>query len=73
MSSLATTGLAPLHKTAAAAAVVAAKGINHAFDIGAARKQVLFDIDFRLDRGEFVILTGPSGAGKPFIPFGFQT
>ena len=53
-----------MHKTAASAVVVVAKGINHAFDVGSARKKVLFDIDFRLDRGEFVILTGPSGAGK---------
>ena len=64
MSSFATAGLAPLHRTASAAAVVAAKGVNHTFDVGSARKQVLFDIEFRLDRGEFVILTGPSGAGK---------
>ncbi len=41
-----------------------ARQVNFAFDAGSARKQVLFDIDFVLDRGEFVILTGPSGAGK---------
>jgi putative ABC transport system ATP-binding protein len=44
--------------------VVAARKVSHAFDTGAARKQVLFDVDFELGRGEFVILTGPSGAGK---------
>jgi putative ABC transport system ATP-binding protein len=43
---------------------VIARGVNFAFDTGSARKQVLFDIDFVLERGEFVILTGPSGAGK---------
>jgi putative ABC transport system ATP-binding protein len=43
---------------------VVARGVNFAFDAGSARKQVLFDIDFILERGEFVILTGPSGAGK---------
>jgi len=43
---------------------VIARQVNFAFDAGSARKQVLFDIDFVLDRGEFVILTGPSGAGK---------
>jgi putative ABC transport system ATP-binding protein len=49
---------------ALAAPVVAARKVSHAFDAGSARKQVLFDIDFVLERGEFVILTGPSGAGK---------
>jgi putative ABC transport system ATP-binding protein len=64
MSDLAIRGLAPVHKTAPAEAAVVAKGVNYAFDVGSARKQVLCDIDFRLDRGEFVIFTGPSGAGK---------
>lgn len=41
-----------------------ARQVNFAFDGGSARKQVLFDVDFVLERGEFVILTGPSGAGK---------
>jgi putative ABC transport system ATP-binding protein len=44
--------------------VVVARSVNYAFDSGSARKNVLFDIDFSLGRGEFVILTGPSGAGK---------
>src|SRR5271154_1064693 len=43
---------------------VAAKKLSYAFDIDTAPKHVLFDIDFTLARGEFVILTGPSGAGK---------
>ena len=64
MSRLATRGIAPLCQTASAEAVVVAKNINYAFDVGSARKQVLFDVDFQLQRGEFVILTGPSGAGK---------
>jgi putative ABC transport system ATP-binding protein len=64
MSSLAIRGVAPLCQTATAEAVVVAKGINYAFGFGSARKQVLFDVDFQLERGEFVILTGPSGAGK---------
>jgi len=64
MSDLAALALAPSRKNVSAASVVVAKGINYAFDAGSARKQVLFDIDFRLERGEFVILTGPSGAGK---------
>lgn len=53
-----------LQPEAAQAPVVVARGVNYAFDSGAARKNVLFDIDFSLNRGEFVILTGPSGAGK---------
>jgi putative ABC transport system ATP-binding protein len=63
MSDVAALGLS-LRQPAPAAPVVTAKGVNYAFDAGAARKQVLFDIEFRLERGEFVILTGPSGAGK---------
>jgi putative ABC transport system ATP-binding protein len=54
----------PLAGAARAAPVVVARKVGHAFDTGAARKQVLFDVDFALERGEFVILTGPSGAGK---------
>ncbi|HTT82251.1 MAG TPA: ATP-binding cassette domain-containing protein [Rhizomicrobium sp.] len=54
----------PLAGAARAAPVVVARNVDHAFDTGAARKQVLFDVDFTLERGEFVILTGPSGAGK---------
>jgi putative ABC transport system ATP-binding protein len=46
------------------AAVVAARGLGYAFDIDTAPKEVLHDIDFTLAPGEFVILTGPSGAGK---------
>lgn len=47
-----------------AAPVVVARKVSYAFDAGAARKQVLVEVDFTLERGEFVILTGPSGAGK---------
>ena len=54
----------PSRSTLGSAPAVIARQVNFAFDAGSARKQVLFDIDFVLDRGEFVILTGPSGAGK---------
>jgi putative ABC transport system ATP-binding protein len=54
----------PSRSTRGSAPAVIARQVNFAFDAGSARKQVLFDIDFVLDRGEFVILTGPSGAGK---------
>jgi putative ABC transport system ATP-binding protein len=43
---------------------VVTRGLSYAFDIETAPKDVLHDIDFTLARGEFVILTGPSGAGK---------
>src|SRR5215469_17013362 len=56
--------LAPLQGSLSAVPVVLAKGVDYSFGAGSARKQVLFDIDFQLERGEFVILTGPSGAGK---------
>jgi putative ABC transport system ATP-binding protein len=47
-----------------AAEVVVARKVSHAFDTATAPIQVLFDVDFALRQGEFVILTGPSGAGK---------
>lgn len=53
-----------LRTAASQAHVVVARGVSYSYDVGSARKNVLFDIDFRLGRGEFVILTGPSGAGK---------
>ena len=49
---------------AARPVAVAAKNISYAFDVNAVPKQMLFGIDLVLERGEFVILTGPSGAGK---------
>lgn len=44
--------------------VVEAKGLNHWFGEGSARKQALFDIDLALERGSFTVLMGPSGSGK---------
>jgi putative ABC transport system ATP-binding protein len=49
---------------ASRAVAVAARDVGYAFDQDSARKKVLFGIDLMLERGEFVILTGPSGAGK---------
>ena len=46
------------------APAVKATGVSHTFEGGDQKKRVLSDIDFTLKRGEFVILTGPSGAGK---------
>ncbi|MBL9084110.1 MAG: ATP-binding cassette domain-containing protein [Planctomycetales bacterium] len=39
-------------------------GLCHTFGEGELRKQVLFDNDLQLARGEIVIMTGPSGSGK---------
>ena len=64
MSDLAALGLGSPQRDLAAAPVVVTRGINYSFGTGSARKQVLYGIDFQLERGEFVILTGPSGAGK---------
>jgi putative ABC transport system ATP-binding protein len=39
-------------------------GVSHAYGGGSSRKLVLTKIDLSIAPGEFVILTGPSGAGK---------
>ncbi len=39
--------------------------LNHSFGHGELAKQVLFDNDLELTRGETVIMTRPSGSGKP--------
>lgn len=38
--------------------------LNHYYGQDALRKQVLFDINLQIDRGEIAIVTGPSGSGK---------
>lgn len=38
--------------------------LNHYYGQGSLRKQVLFDINLDIARGEIVIMTGPSGSGK---------
>jgi putative ABC transport system ATP-binding protein len=38
--------------------------LNYFFGQGSLRKQVLFDINLSIPRGQIVILTGPSGSGK---------
>lgn len=43
---------------------VAIEGLQHHFGSGTLRKQVLFDINLTIHRGEIVLLTGPSGSGK---------
>lgn len=38
--------------------------LNHYYGQGSLRKQVLFDINLQIDRGEIIIMTRPSGSGK---------
>lgn len=43
---------------------VQVRNLNFFFGSGELRKQVLFDINLDLPRGQIVIMTGPSGSGK---------
>lgn len=45
-------------------APIVTKKLGHSFGSGETRKQVLFDIDLTIDRGELTILMGASGSGK---------
>ncbi|MEM9355000.1 MAG: ATP-binding cassette domain-containing protein [Pseudomonadota bacterium] len=45
-------------------APIVTKRLGHSFGVGEAKKQVLFDIDLEIGRGELTILMGASGSGK---------
>ena len=45
-------------------AVVQARGVNFWFGDGELRRQILFDVEFAIQPGEVVLLTGESGSGK---------
>ena len=47
--------------------VVEARGLNHWFGAGEARKQALYDVNLSLNRGSFTVLMGPSGSGKTTV------
>jgi putative ABC transport system ATP-binding protein len=53
-----------MERTVDSGMIVVARGLNHWFGTGEARKQALFDIDLSLPRGSFTVLMGPSGSGK---------
>ncbi|MGA2619976.1 MAG: ATP-binding cassette domain-containing protein [Thermoguttaceae bacterium] len=54
----------PIADNGASRAALRARGLNHYFGEGELRKQVLFDNNLEVARGEIVIMTGPSGSGK---------
>lgn len=56
--------LRPATGMADAQAPIVTQGLSHSFGSGEARKQVLFDIDLTIGRGELTILMGASGSGK---------
>ena len=45
-------------------APIVAENVSHSYGTGSMRRQVLQDINFRVDPGEVVLLTGPPGCGK---------
>ena len=44
--------------------VIEVSQLNHYFGKGNLKKQVLFDINLQIGKGEIVLMTGPSGSGK---------
>src|SRR5258708_2109359 len=55
----------PWHKTGDG--IVRVEHVNHYFGEGDARNQVLFDNTLAIGPGQLVVMTGPSGSGKPTL------
>jgi putative ABC transport system ATP-binding protein len=51
----------------ASAKAIEVRGLCHTFGSGPTAKQVLFDFDLDVARGELVLLMGPSGCGKTTV------
>ena len=45
----------------AVSSVIQCSGVNFFFGQGELRKQILFEVEFAIEPGEIVLLTGPSG------------
>lgn len=44
--------------------MIEARKISKTYENGGIKTQVLFDVTFKIDKGEFVAIIGPSGSGK---------